>query len=59
MYTLRVVDAMDVSKVGKMLDDNYDPKKAVRYATAETKVQVSEDVSGVLLQVSKVDEKGK
>ena len=57
MYTLRVVDAMDVSQVGKMLSDNYDPKKAIHYKTTETKVQVSEDVSGVLLQVSRTEEK--
>jgi hypothetical protein len=57
MYTLRAVDAMDVSQVGKMLSDNYDPKKAVRYKTAESKLQVSGEVSGVLLQVSRAEEK--
>ena len=50
---------MDTLQVGKMMDDNYDPKKAIHYASAESKVQVSEDVSGVLLQVSRAEEKKK
>jgi hypothetical protein len=59
MYMLRVVNAMDVSQVGKMLSDNYDPKKAIHYGTAETKVRVSEDVSGIVLQVSKAADDAK
>lgn len=59
MYTLRAVDAMDGSQMGKLFDDKFDPKKVVCYGTAETKVQVSEDLNGVLLQVSREDEKGK
>ena len=59
IYTLRVVNAMDVSEVGKMLSDNYDPKKAIHYGSAETKLRVSEDVSGIVLQVSKAADEGK
>jgi hypothetical protein len=54
LYTLRVANAMDTSKVGKMRDEDYDPKKAVRYGSAETKVQVNNDVSGVQLTVSRI-----
>ncbi len=53
IYTLRTINAMDVSQVGKMLSDNYDPKKAIHYAAAETKLRVSKDVSGIVLQVSR------
>jgi hypothetical protein len=53
-YTLRVVNAMDTSHVGKILSDDYDPKKAIHYGKAETKVQVSGDVSGIVLRVAKV-----
>jgi len=52
-YTLRVANAMDTSRVGKMLDDDYDPKKAIRYEKAEVKVQVSADVSGIVLRVTR------
>lgn len=52
-YTLSVVNAMDLSGVGKMLDKNYDPKKAVHYSAASLKVRVSDNTEGIVLQVSK------
>ena len=58
-YTVRAANVMDTSQMGKMLDPGFDPKKAVRYASTETRVQVSGDVSGLLLQVSRAEEKSK
>jgi hypothetical protein len=52
-YTLAVVNAMDLSGVGKILDKNYDPKKAVHYSAASVKVRVSGNTEGIVLQVSK------
>jgi uncharacterized protein (DUF2141 family) len=52
-YTLAVVNAMDLSGVGKVLSPNYDPKKAVRYDATSTKVLVNGNVAGIVLQVSK------
>jgi hypothetical protein len=57
LYTLRAADGMDTSQMGKMLDLGFDPKKAVRYASVDTKIQVSGDVSGVLLQVGRIESK--
>jgi 5-hydroxyisourate hydrolase-like protein (transthyretin family) len=52
-YTLQVVNAMDLSAVGKILDDNYDPKKAVPYTSTPTKIQVSGNTEGIVLQLTK------
>lgn len=52
-YTLRVLNAMDVSLAGKPFSENYDMKKIIRYRTAEMKIQVNDDISGIVLRVSK------
>jgi hypothetical protein len=52
-YTLAVVNGMDLSGVGKLLDKNYDPKKAIHYSAASAYVRVSGNTEGIVLQVSK------
>lgn len=53
-YTLQVANALDTSQAGKPLSGDYDPKKIIRYGQAETKVMVNGDVSGIVLQVTKI-----
>jgi hypothetical protein len=53
-YTLQTANALDTSPAEKPMDGNYDPKKIIRYSQAKTKITVSGDVSGIVLQVTKV-----
>lgn len=57
-YLVQAVGGMDTSQMGKILDPGYDAKKLVRYQTAETKLQVSNESSEVTLQVSREEPKG-
>jgi hypothetical protein len=52
-YTLQVVNAIDISAVGKLGEDGYDPKKAVHYVSTKTKILINGNLEGIVLQVTR------